>query len=138
MAFLGRFLGGSRSNAYSEGMALLDEERFAEAADRFRIAVRGRSDFPSGSLASYHFRQALVSEGRRLLRAGDFDQAIPFFSEAVELWNLYPDLHCLLGAARGMDGDGAVHQALTRLSPEARELIVLRYYNNCSYELLRP
>jgi RNA polymerase sigma-70 factor (ECF subfamily) len=36
--------------------------------------------------------------------------------------------------AQGSDGDGAVQQALTRLAPEARELIVLRYYNNCSYE----
>ena len=28
----------------------------------------------------------------------------------------------------------AVHQALARLAPEARELITLRYYNDCSYE----
>ena len=35
---------------------------------------------------------------------------------------------------QGMDGDGAVKRALSRLSPEARELIVLRYYNDCSYE----
>jgi RNA polymerase sigma-70 factor (ECF subfamily) len=36
--------------------------------------------------------------------------------------------------AQGSDGDRAVKRALTRLSPEARELIVLRYYNDCSYE----
>jgi len=36
--------------------------------------------------------------------------------------------------ARDMDGDGAITRALTRLSPNARELIVLRYYNDCSYE----
>ncbi len=36
--------------------------------------------------------------------------------------------------AQGGAEDGAVKQALTRLAPEARELIVLRYYNNCSYE----
>ena len=105
MGFLGRFLGWNRSNAYSEGMTLLEEERFAEAADRFRIALQGRPDSPSGSLVSFHFRQALVSEGRRLLRANHFGQAVSFFSEAVQLWGLYPDLHCLLGTSQGLDGN---------------------------------
>ena len=35
---------------------------------------------------------------------------------------------------QGMDGDGTVKRALTQLSAEAQELIVLRYYNDCSYE----
>ena len=35
---------------------------------------------------------------------------------------------------QGMDGDGTVKRALTQLSSEAQELIVLRYYNDCSYE----
>jgi tetratricopeptide (TPR) repeat protein len=105
MGFLGRFLGSDRSNAFSEGLALLEEERFAEAADRFRRAVHGRSDSPSSTLASFHFRQALVAEGRRLMRANQHLQAVPFFEEAVQLWGLYPDLHCLLGTAQGLGGD---------------------------------
>jgi len=39
-----------------------------------------------------------------------------------------------MSQAQGSDGDGAIKQALTRLTPEARELVILRYYNNCSYE----
>lgn len=105
MSFLGRFLGNGRSNAFSEGLALLEEERFAEAADRFRRAFQGRTDSPSSTLASFHFRQALVAEGRRLMRANQHTQAIPYFDEAVQLWGLYPDLHCLLGTARGLGGD---------------------------------
>ncbi len=104
MSFLGRFLGG-RSSAFSEGMALLEEERFADAADRFRASLGGRSDAPSDSLAAFHFRQALVSEGRRLLRANQPENAAGWFAEAVSHWDLYPDLHCLLGTARGRSGD---------------------------------
>lgn len=115
MSFLGRFLGG-RSSAYSEGMALLEQERFAEAADRFRSSLAGRSDAPSDSLASFHFRQALVSEGRRLLRAGKPANAAPWFAEAVENWDLYPDLHCLLGTARGRAGNWDAALAEARLA----------------------
>ncbi|MBU8869710.1 MAG: hypothetical protein KOO60_02435 [Gemmatimonadales bacterium] len=129
MGFLGRFLGGDRSNTFSEGMVLLEEERFAEAADRFRSALQGRGEPASGSLASFHFRQALVSEGRRFLRAGQYEQAIPFFSEAVQLWDLYPDLHCLLGTAQGLNGDWeegllAARTAL-RLNPDYVEARLL-------------
>ncbi len=105
MSLLGKFLGGDRSNAFAEGMALMEEERFAEAADRLRVAALGRSESASGSLASYHFRQALVAEGRRLMRCGKPDEALASLAEAVRLWDLYPDLHCLHGAVLAQTGD---------------------------------
>lgn len=43
-------------------------------------------------------------------------------AEAIQVESGNPDEH------------EAIHQALARLAPEARELITLRYYNNCSYE----
>lgn len=107
MSFFGKFLGGDRSNAYAEGVALLEEGRFADAADRLRFAALGRGDSASGSLASYHFRQALVSEGRRLMRQGQFSNSLEFLGEAVRLWDLYPDLHCLHGAALAQTGQWA-------------------------------
>jgi len=102
MSLLGRFLGSSKDRAYADGMALMEQGRFAEAAAQLRTVALGKSDTPSGSLASFHFRQALVSEGRRLLRARKFEQAIPILAEATRLWNSYPDLHCLHGAACGL------------------------------------
>ncbi len=105
MSLLGRFLGGDRSNAFAEGMALMEERRFAEAANRLRIAALGRSDSPSGSLASYHFRQALVAEGRRLMRLDRSAEALDGLAEAVRLWDLYPDLHCLYGTALAQTGE---------------------------------
>lgn len=35
---------------------------------------------------------------------------------------------------QGINEEGPVIQALKQLEPEARELIILRYYNDCSYE----
>ena len=117
MSLLGRFLGGDRSNAFAEGMELLESGRFAQAADRLRIAALGRSDSASGSLASFHFRQALVSEGRRLMREGNFADAIDGLAEAVKLWENYPDLHCLYGAVLAKTGkwDEALQEALSAL-----------------------
>ncbi len=105
MSLLGRFLGSGRSKASAEGAAHLENGRYAEAVDCLRVAALGESDTPSGSLASFRFRQALLREGRRLLRTEDKARAIPFFAEAVKLWDQYPDLHCLLGAAEGLTGD---------------------------------
>ena len=105
MSLLGRFLGGGRSRAYAEGVTHLEEGRFAEAVECLRVAALGKSDTPSGSLASFHFRQALLREGRRLLRTPDKSLAVPYFAEAVRLWDQYPDLHCLLGAAHGLSGN---------------------------------
>jgi len=105
MSLWGRFFGNRRNRACAEGVALLEKGQYSEAIGLLREASLGSSDQPSGSLASFHFRQALVAQGRRDLRAGDFTDAIDRFAEAVQLWNPYPDLHCLHGAAQGLAGD---------------------------------
>ena len=56
------------------------------------------------------------------MRTDKADQAVAMDSSHVEDRNPEGDDH------------EAVHQALGRLAPEAKELITLRYYNNCSYE----
>jgi len=116
MSLLGRFLGGARSKAYAEGVAHLEAGRYAEAVDRLRVAALDKSDLPTGSLAGFHFRQALLREGRRLLRTEDKARSIPFFAEAVKLWDQYPDLHCLLGAAHGLSGEWETGLAEGRLA----------------------
>ncbi len=128
MAFLDRLFGGGREHDLAEGIALLEEERYAEAVSILRTAAKRRT-VPTGSLAAYHFRQALLAEGRRLLRGGAAARAVPVFAEAVELWDRYPDLHFLLGTARGLsgswdDGLGAARAAL-RLNPDYVEARLL-------------
>lgn len=129
MSFLERFLGGGRSKAYSEGMTLLEDGNFAEAVDRLRVAALDKADSPSGTLASFYFRQALVGEGRRLMRIQRFSEALDPLSEAVRLWDLYPDLHCLYGTACGFDGDWdeALSQARAalRINPDYVEARLL-------------
>jgi len=71
MSLWGRFLGNRRNRACAEGVALLENGQYSEAVTLLREASMGSSDHPSGSLASFHFRQALVAEGRHHLRAGD-------------------------------------------------------------------
>ncbi len=105
MSLWGRFLGHRRNRACAEGVALLENGQYSEAIDLLREASLGSSDHPSGSLASFHFRQALVAQGRRHLRADRQADAIVCFAEAVKLWDPYPDLHCLHGAALGLSGD---------------------------------
>ncbi|MCB1184640.1 hypothetical protein KDM41_14515 [bacterium] len=129
MSLLGRFLGGGRNKAYAEGVTHLEEGRFAAAVDCLRVAALGDSGTPSGSLASFHFRQALLREGRRLLRSEQKAAAVPYFAEAVKLWDQYPDLHCLLGAAQGLAGDwdrglDEARRAL-RLNPDYAEARLL-------------
>lgn len=128
MAFLDRLFGGGRERALAEGIALLEEGRYAEAVAILRTAARRRSA-PAGSLAAHHFRQALLAEGRRLLRANTPERAIPFFTEAVELWDRYPDLHFQLGTARGLSGawDEALiaARAALRLNPDYVEARLL-------------
>ncbi len=104
MSLLDRFLGGNRSKAYAEGMSLAAAGRYAEAIEHLRVAALGRADSPGGSLASVHFREALVQEGRRLLRAGDYAGAVTPLGEAAGHWDLYPDLQCLHGSAQGLAG----------------------------------
>jgi tetratricopeptide (TPR) repeat protein len=128
MTFLERLLGGGRERALTEGVTLLEAGRYAEAVATLRAAARRRSA-PAGSLAAYHFRQALLAESRRLLRAGDPRQAVPLLAEAVELWENYPDLHFLLGASRGLAGgweEGlASARAALRLNPDYVEARLL-------------
>ncbi|MEN8006929.1 MAG: tetratricopeptide repeat protein [Candidatus Krumholzibacteriota bacterium] len=117
MSLWGRILGNRRNRACAEGVSLLEQGRYAEAVDLLRKAALDSSAHPTGSLASFHFRQALVAQGRRHLQAGDNEDAIRYFDEAVEHWDQYPDLHCLLGASRGRDGDwdAALNGARTAL-----------------------
>ncbi len=130
MSLLGRFLGGDRSNAFAEGMELLEAGRFAQAADRLRIAALGRSDSASGSLASFHFRQALVSESRRQMREENYAGAVDGLAEASRLWENYPDLHCLYGAvlAKTNQLDQALQESLValRLNPDYSEARLLQ------------
>jgi tetratricopeptide (TPR) repeat protein len=114
MSLWGRFLGNRRNRACAEGVTLLEQGNFAEAVTILREAALDASDQPTGSLASFHFRQALVSQGRLLLRRGEARPAVACFDEAARLWDQYPDLHCLLGAARGQDGDWAAALADAR------------------------
>ncbi len=132
MSLIERFLGGSRSKAYTEGMNLLEKGHYAEAVDQLRVAALGKARSPTSSLASYHFRQALVAEGRPLMRAKRFNEARDPLAEAVKLWDLYPDLHCLHGTACGFAGDWdealAEARIALRINPdyiEARLLEVL-------------
>ncbi len=128
MALLDRFLGGGRERALADGIALFEEGRYAEAVASLRLVAR-RKSVPAGSLAAYHFRQALLAEGRRLLRLGDAGQAVPLFAEAAEIWDRYADLHFLLGSARGLDGawDTALSRSRValRLNPDYIEARLL-------------
>ena len=105
MSLWGRFLGNRRNRACAEGVSLLEQGNYSEAVDLLRKASLDSSAHPTGSLASFHFRQALVAQGRRFLQAGANQDAVICFDEAVKLWDQYPDLHCLLGAALGRGGD---------------------------------
>lgn len=121
MSLWGRFLGNRRNRACAEGVTLLEQGRFSEAVALLREASLDSSDHPTGSLVSFHFRQALVSQGRLHLRSGEPAEAITCFSEAVGLWDQYPDLHCLRGAAQGINGDwdAALEGARTALRRNA-------------------
>ncbi len=83
MSLWGRFLGHRRNRAYAEGVALLEKGQYSEATDLLREASRGSADHPSGSLVSFHFRQALVALGRTQLRTQEYAEAIACFAEAV-------------------------------------------------------
>ena len=128
MALFDRFLRGGRHRAHAAGIALLEEGRFGEAVDQLREAAYGHGDAAT-SIASYHFRLALVGEGRRLLRLGDHAGARTHFAEAVELWPVYPDLHCLLGAAcaAAQDWDDALARSRSalRVNPDYVEARLL-------------
>jgi len=129
MSLWGRFLGNRRNRECAEGVALLEQGRYAEAVALLRDAALDSSEHPTGSLVSFHFRQALVTQGRHHLRNGAYPEAIVSFDEAARLWDQYPDLHCLLGAARGLAGDwedslGSARTALRR-NPDYAEARLL-------------
>jgi tetratricopeptide (TPR) repeat protein len=129
MSMLMRILRGGRSKAYAEGVALLEEGRYAEASEILRPVAMDDSDLPATSLAGFHFRQALVQEGRRHLRAERWAKAVPWFAEAVDMWHQYPDLHCLHGAALGLAGRWSEAlpeaKAALRLNPDYAEARLL-------------
>ena len=130
MSLLGRLLGGD-SKASIRGLALLEAGRFSEAAEQLRLNALGSGGAANDSLASYHFRQALVGEGRRLLRDGDPGRAVPWLAEAAGLWQRYADLQFLHGAALLLAGGGAGDEALNaarrslRLNPDYLEARLL-------------
>ena len=123
MSLLGRFLGGY-GKASARGLALLEEGRFSEAAEQLRLIALGPGGAPEDSLSSYHFRHALLGEGRRLLRAGDPARAVPWLAEAASLWPRYADLQFLHGAALLLAGGSGGDEALAaarrslRLNPD--------------------
>lgn len=129
MSLLDRLFGSNRSRAYDEGLALLEKGRSAEAVDVLRQAVDASRASRADSLGGNLLRRALLTEGRRLLRAGQPVAAVPYFAEAAEIWADYPDLQWWHGAALGLSGRwsealGAAHNALRRNPdyPEARLL----------------
>jgi tetratricopeptide (TPR) repeat protein len=128
MSLLSRFFGRRGEDPYQEGIALYESGRFAEAVPVLRRAAVDAHGTATGSLATFHLRQALLREGRRLLRAGQAEQAVPLLDEAAAEAD-YPDLRFWSGAARGLAGDwegalAAAHAALRRKPdyPEARLL----------------
>lgn len=111
MSLLGRLLGVD-GKASARGLALLEEGRFDEAAGQFRPLALESAGVPADNLASYHFRQALLGEGRRLLRAGEPARAVPWLAEAASLWPRFADLQFLHGAALLLAGDAGLDAAL--------------------------
>ena len=130
MALFGRFLGGE-GKATARGLALLEAGRFSEAADQLRVVALGSAGVPDDSLASYHFRQALLGEGRRLLRSGEAARAVSWLAEAATLWPRYADLQFLHGAALALAGSTEADEALAaarralRLNPDYIEARLL-------------
>lgn len=104
MSLFGRFLERGRDKAYARGLDYLEQGDYAAAITSLREAALDKSHQPTGSLAGFQFRQALLREGHRLLQTADKSAAIGHFSEAVQLWPHYPDLHFFHGAAHGLAG----------------------------------
>jgi tetratricopeptide (TPR) repeat protein len=105
MSLIQRLFGRAGGDPYTEGIALYEAGRFAEAIALLRRAQSGGRQSPRASLVNFHLRQALTAEGRRLLRVGQAAMAAPMFAEAIAGGDDYPDLKFLLGVARGLTGD---------------------------------
>ncbi len=129
MSLLDRLFRSNKSRVYNEGLALFEQGRFGEAVVVLRRAIPQDKTGNADSLGGNLLRRSLQAEGRRLLRAGDADGAIPFFAEACSLWSEYPDLQWWHGTALGLAGrwDEALTCARNALRrnpeyPEARLL----------------
>jgi len=119
MAFFRKLFGSRGGDAYSDGIALFEQGHTAEALALLRPVFTQDPGSPRGSLAGFYLRQGLVTEGRRLLQAGDAAAAANLLGEAVEHWPEFPDLQFLAGAAHGLAGEwgralDAARQALRR------------------------
>ncbi|MFH1845281.1 MAG: tetratricopeptide repeat protein [bacterium] len=140
MSLLRRLFGRPEAASYQQGVELYEAGRFAEAIVVLREAARDGTDTPTGSLISFHFRQALVSEGRRLLRSGQAQSALPLLREAAEVWSHFADLQFLYGAALGQVGNWSdavtAAQVALRQNPDYCEA---RLLEACALaELIRP
>ena len=98
MSILNRIFHKREDDDYASGVALFDQGRYGEAADRLR-EIMADKDRRSGPLNDFYLRQSLVKEGRRLLVADDAGGAIRCFGEAAARWFKYPDLHFWHGIA---------------------------------------
>ncbi|MBU0743596.1 hypothetical protein KKA85_15185 [bacterium] len=98
MSILNRIFRKREDDDYAAGVALFEQGRYGEAAERLREIV-GDEDRRSGPLSGFYLRQSLVKEGRRLLVAADDDGAVRCFGEAAVRWSKYPDLHFWHGIA---------------------------------------
>ena len=131
MSLFAKIFGGGKEHHYSEGLALFEAGRFAEAIDRLRVASEGRGRSPDSSLASFYLGLALVAEGRRLLQANRAQEAASLLAEAAEASDTYPDLQFLLGTAQGLSGDwDQAYRAARRsrrLNPDYLEARLLEY-----------
>jgi tetratricopeptide (TPR) repeat protein len=119
MAFFRRLFGARDADGYAQGIKLFEAGRAAESLELLRPVFRQDPGSPRGSLAGFYLRQALASEGRRLLAAGDAVGAATHFGEAAEHWPDFPDLQFFAGCAWGLGGDwdralGAAQRALRR------------------------
>lgn len=99
MTFLRRLFGVKEADGYDRAISLVEDGRAAEALPLLREVFEHQQTSPRGSLAGYYLRQSLVGEGRRLLAAGDGQEARRHLEEATGNWPDFPDLRFLAGAA---------------------------------------
>ena len=133
MSLLTRLLGRRKGDPYSEGIALFEQGRFADASELLRLASR-KSGSGSSSLASFYLRQCLVNEGVRRIGESDPAGAEPWLAEASATWDHFPDLayqHALSLALceRWVDARAEADRAIA-MNPcyaEARLLLVCVY-----------
>jgi tetratricopeptide (TPR) repeat protein len=137
MGLFRKLFAGRGSDAYHQGVALLEDGRAGEAVPLLRTVFEQDPGSPRGSLAGYYLRQALVSEGRRLLGGGDAAGAADVLAEAARHWPDFPDLVFLAGTARGLAGawDGALDDARAALRRN-RDYCEARLLEACALQQL--